>query len=45
LMVPRSEVVAVWASVRMVVERIHGSIHPQRDRFTSVPPKTLILQL
>src|SRR5436305_4705889 len=40
LMVPRSEVVAVWEKIGRDRERMQQSIHPHGDFFTSVPPKT-----
>src|SRR4051812_37442105 len=43
LMVPRSEVVATWEKIERDVERMQNSIHPQRDLFTSVPPKLLAI--
>jgi hypothetical protein len=45
LIVPRSEVVAVWAKTRIAEERMQKSIPPQKERFTSVPPKKQILRL
>jgi hypothetical protein len=39
LIVPRSEVVAIWLKQGATVERTQRSIHPDRDFFTAVPPK------
>jgi hypothetical protein len=43
LIVPRSEVVAIWLSRGVAVERIQRSIHPSSDFFTAVPPKITYL--
>src|SRR5580704_4292293 len=41
LIVPRSDVVAIWPKARFTKEKAHRSTNPQSDRFTAVPPKVL----
>jgi hypothetical protein len=38
LITPRRDVIAVWDIKSEAEERMQRSIHPHRDRFTSVPP-------
>jgi hypothetical protein len=45
LMTPRSDVFADWADTREAVDRMQKSNHPQRDRFTTAPPKGLAIRL
>jgi hypothetical protein len=43
--VPRSEVVADWPKAKLQVEKMQRSIIPNGNRFTSIPPKILVLRV